>query len=288
MPIDADQLLSYPIPSVRQRLTRRDAAFYALSVGLGQDPEDMRQLRYVDYSQEISVLPSMALVLAHPGFWLGDPRSGVDATQVVHGEQALTLHQPLQVDTDLISETVIDGLVDKGEGQGALLYTRKTLKDAVSGELIASTLNTTFIRGGGGFGGSSAPRSPGQPLPEGAPTFVVDLPTRPEQALYYRMNGDDNPLHADPQVAGKAGFPRPILHGLCTFGVVCHALVRALCNYQGHGARLRDMSLRFTAPVYPGETLRCEIWQDGAFRARVLERDVVVISHGRASVAAHG
>ncbi|MDZ3992278.1 MaoC/PaaZ C-terminal domain-containing protein [Pseudomonas sp. Teo4] len=281
MPIDADQLLSYPIPSVGQRLSPRDAAFYALSVGVGQDPEDARQLHYVDYSQAISVLPSMALVLAHPGFWLGDPRSGVDATQVVHGEQALTLHRPLPVDTDLISETVIDGLVDKGQGQGALLYTRKTLKNAATGELIASTLNTTFIRGGGGFGGSSAPRAPSQPLPEGEPAFVVDLPTRPEQALYYRMNGDDNPLHADPQVAAKAGFPRPILHGLCTFGMVCHALVRSLCDYQG--ARLREMSLRFAAPVYPGETLRCEIWHDGAFRARVLERDVLVISHGRAA-----
>lgn len=281
MPIDADQLLSYPIPSVRQRLTAREAAFYALSVGLGQDPEDERQLRYVDFTQSISVLPSMALVLAHPGFWLGDPRSGVDATQVVHGEQALTLHQPLPVDTDLTSETVIDGVVDKGPGQGALLYTRKTLKNAGNGELIASTVNTTFIRGGGGFGGGDVPRAPSLPQPEGEPAFVVDLPTRPEQALYYRMNGDDNPLHADPQVAAKAGFPRPILHGLCSFGVVCHALVRSLCDYQGE--RLREMSLRFAAPVYPGETLRCEIWRDGAFRAWVVEREVLVISHGRAS-----
>ena len=281
MPIDADQLLSYPIPSVRQRLAAREAAFYALSVGLGQDPEDERQLRYVDYTQAISVLPSMALVLAHPGFWLGDPRSGVDAIQVVHGEQALTLHQPLPVDTDLTSETVIDGLVDKGPGQGALLYTRKTLKNAANGELIASTVNTTFIRGGGGFGGGDVARGPSLPHPEGEPAFVVDLPTRPEQALYYRMNGDHNPLHADPQVAAKAGFPRPILHGLCSFGVVCHALVRSLCDYQG--GRLREMSLRFAAPVYPGETLRCEIWRDGAFRVWVVEREVLVISHGRAS-----
>jgi acyl dehydratase len=283
MPIDVDKLLSYRIASVRQRLTRQDAAFYALSVGMGQDPEDSRQLDYVDFDREMAVLPSMALVLAHPGFWLADPRSGVDPTQVVHGEQALTLHQPLPVDAELVSETVIDGLVDKGPGQGALLYTRKTLREADSGTLLASTLNTTFIRGGGGFGGSDAARKTAATQPEGEPTFVVELPTRPEQALYYRLNGDHNPLHADPQVAARAGFPRPILHGLCTLGMVCHGLLRTLCDYQA--TRLGEMSLRFAAPVYPGETLRCDIWQDGSFRAWVKERDVLVISHGQASVA---
>lgn len=279
MPIDVDKLLSYPIPTVRQRLSRQDAAFYALSVGMGQDPEDPRQLPYVDFTKEMAVLPSMALVLAHPGFWLGDPRSGVDPTQVVHGEQALTLHHALPVDTDLVSETTIEGVVDKGVGQAALLYTRKTLKDADSGLLIASTLNTTFIRGGGGFGGTGAQPKASLTMPEGEPDYVVDLPTRPEQALYYRLNGDHNPLHADPEVAAKAGFARPILHGLCTLGMVCHALVRSLCDYRA--SHLREMSLRFAAPVYPGETLRCEIWRDGSFRAWVVERDVLVIAQGR-------
>ncbi|MFS1286899.1 MaoC/PaaZ C-terminal domain-containing protein [Pseudomonas piscis] len=283
MPIDVEKLLSYRIAPVRQRLSRQDAAFYALSVGMGQDPEDPRQLDYVDFTREMAVLPSMALVLAHPGFWLGDPNSGVDATQVVHGEQALTLHQALPVDTELVSETMIDSLVDKGPGQGALLYTRKTLREAESGTLIVSTLNTTFIRGGGGFGGSDAARKVSPKPPEGDPSFVIDLPTRPEQALYYRLNGDHNPLHADPQVAIKAGFPRPILHGLCTLGMVCHGLLRTLCDYRA--ARLSEMSLRFASPVYPGETLRCEIWQDGSFRASVVERDVLVISHGKATVA---
>lgn len=283
MPIDAEKLLSYSIPSVRQSLTRREAAFYALSVGLGQDPQDERQLRYVDYSRDLLALPSMALVLAHPGFWLADPRSGVDPTQVVHGEQELTLHAPLPVEGALLSETSIVGLVDKGEGQGALLYTRKRLTDVGNGRLVASTLNTTFIRGGGGFGGSATPIGASRPRPEGSPDFVVDLPTRPEQALYYRMNGDDNPLHADPAVAVRAGFPGPILHGLCTFGVVCHALLKTLADYQAQ--QLKAMALRFSAPVYPGETIRCEVWRDGSFQARVVERDVLVVGNGRVELA---
>ncbi|MCY1534655.1 MaoC like domain protein [compost metagenome] len=190
----------------------------------------------------------------------------------------MTLHEPLPVEGELIGTTSIVGLVDKGEGQGALLYTRKEVVEAASGRLIASTLNTTFVRGGSGFGGSSEPFKPGTPRPEGEPHFVVDLPSRPEQALYYRMNGDDNPLHADPSAARKAGFERPILHGLCTFGVVCHALVRTLADYDG--ARLRGMSLRFSSPVFPGETIRSEIWRNGSFQARVVERDVLVVSHG--------
>ena len=112
---------------------------------------------------------------------------------------------------------------------------------------------------------------------------MVDLPTRPEQALYYRLNGDDNPLHADPDVAERAGFPRPILHGLCTLGVVAHALLREVGNYDA--AAMKSLALRFSSPVYPGETIRTEIWKSGAFRARVVERDVVVVNNGAAVFA---
>jgi acyl dehydratase len=121
------------------------------------------------------------------------------------------------------------------------------------------------------------------PAPEGVADHVVDLPTRPEQALYYRLNGDDNPLHADPVVAAKAGFARPILHGLCTLGVVTHAVLRALCGYDTR--RLKALDLRFSAPVYPGETIRTEIWNDGGFRARVVERDVIVVNNGKVLVS---
>ncbi|HBN8522189.1 MaoC/PaaZ C-terminal domain-containing protein [Pseudomonas aeruginosa] len=283
MPIEVEKLLSYPIPVVRQTISRQQVAFYALSVGMGFDPLDERQLRYVDYSRDLRALPSLALVLGHPGFWLGDPRSGVDPKSVVHGEQELTLHGELPIEGEVIGETRIVGLVDKGAGQGALLYTRKEVRAALDDRLLATTLNTTFLRGGGGFGGDSTALRSGHKVPDSSPDFIVDLPTRPEQALYYRMNGDGNPLHADPTVAAAAGFSRPILHGLCTFGIACHALLKGLADYDAD--QLRSMALRFSSPVLPGETIRTEIWRDGSFQARVLERDALVVSNGLATFA---
>jgi len=281
--IDYEKLLNFPIPEVRQRVTPRDAVFYALSVGLGQDPLDKRQLDYVDAHRRLRVLPSMAVVLGHPGFWLSNPATGVDAVRLVHGEQSITLHHPLPAEGEIIGRTRVTGLVDKGEGKGALLYSEKEVIEAATGKVLAVTGSTTFLRADGGFGGPSGPVKPVNPIPESAPDITLDLPTRPEQALYYRLNGDDNPLHADPDVAERAGFPRPILHGLCTLGVVAHALLRELGNYDP--AAMKSLALRFSSPVYPGETIRTEIWKNGAFRARVVERDVVVVNNGAAVFA---
>lgn len=278
MSFDPERLLSYPIPEVRQRIGKRDTIFYALSVGLGQDPLDLRQLDFVDHHRRLRALPWMALVLGHPGFWLADPRTGVDPVMVVHGEQDLEIHAPLPIEGEVIGRTAIIGLIDKGPGRGALLLSRKQVLDAASGAVLATTRSTSFLRGYGGFGGPTGPVRPAHILPETAPDIVCDLLTRPEQALYYRLNGDDNPLHADPQTAERARFPRPILHGLCTLGVVGHALLRSLWEYDE--TRCRGLRLRFTAPVLPGETIRTEVWRDGSFRARVVERDVVVVDNG--------
>lgn len=283
MAIDYEKLLNFPIPEVRQHLTKRDSVFYGLSVGLGMDPMDERQLDFVDHHRDLKAMPSMAVVLGHPGFWLRNPETGVDAVRVVHGEQGIEIHKPLPVEGEIVGTTRVTGIVDKGEGKGALLYSEKQVRGG-DGTLYATTRSTTFLRGDGGFGGPSGPVKPPHPVPEGAPDMVVDLPTRPEQALYYRLNGDDNPLHASPSIAAKAGFPRPILHGLCTLGVVTHALIRALADYDA--SALRALNLRFSSPVYPGETIRTEIWRDGAFRARLLERDVVVVNNGKAVI--HG
>lgn len=280
MTIDSQHLLNFPIPEVRQKLTKRDCIFYALSVGLGQDPLDERQLEFVDHHRALRVLPSMALVLGHPGFWLGDKRTGVDAVKLVHGEQDLELHHPLPVEGEVIGRTRVTGLVDKGAGRGALLYSEKQLFDAATDKLLATMRGTTFLRGDGGFGGATGPIHAPHTMPQSVPDIVLDLPTRPEQALYYRLNGDDNPLHADPKVAAKAGFSRPILHGLCTLGVVTHALLRECAGYNER--QFKSLRLRFTSPVLPGETIRTEIWHDGSFRARVVERDVVVIDNGLA------
>ncbi len=282
--IDHEKLLNYAIPEVRQRVTPHDAVLYALSIGFGQDPMDARQIPFVSTHRGPAVVPAMAVVLGHPGFWLGRPDTGVDAVKLVHGEQEIELHAPIPAEGEVIGRTRVTGIVDKGAGKGALLYSEKRLTDAASGALLAVTRSTTFLRGDGGFGGPSGPVRPPNPMPETAPDITLDLPTRPEQAFYYRLNGDDNPLHTEPEVAARAGFPRPILHGLCTLGVVTHALLRELCGYDP--ARLRALSLRFSAPVFPGETIRTEIWRDGAFRARVVERDIIVVNNGKAEIVA--
>ncbi|MDE2334383.1 MAG: MaoC family dehydratase N-terminal domain-containing protein [Rhodospirillales bacterium] len=283
MPIVYEQLLNHRIEPVRQRYTRRDAIFYALSVGFGSDPLDERQLGFVDHHRALQAVPTMAIVLGSPGFWLRDPATGVDAVRLVHGEQGIDWHAPLAPEGEVIGQTRITGLVDKGAGKGALLYTEKKLLDAATGTLVATARSTTFLRGDGGFGGPAGPVKAPHAMPATPPDITCDLPTRPEQALWYRMNGDDNPLHADPRTARQAGFPRPILHGLCTLGIVAHALLRELGGYEP--ARMRSLDLRFSAPVFPGETIRTEIWRDGSFRARVPERDAIVVNNGRAVFA---
>jgi acyl dehydratase len=282
VPIHHDTLMNYPIPEVRQRLRWQDGALYALSLGAGQDPMDAGELRFVTEGPGMRALPTMAVVLGYPGFWLRDPRTGVDAVRLVHGEQSVEIHAPLPVEGEVIGRSRVTGLVDRGEGKGALLYSERVILDAATGAKLATLGQTTFLRGDGGFGGPGGPVRRPAPEPEGAPDLVVDLPTRPEAALLYRLNGDHNPLHSDPLVAAKAGFPRPILHGLATFGVVGRALLKAVCGNDPE--RFGAMECRFSAPVFPGETIRTEIWPQGngaAFRARVTERDVVVVGNGR-------
>ena len=284
MAIDYQRLLAWPVPEIRQAYSVRDSQLYALAVGLGADPVDTRQLPFV-YEQAPLALPMQAVVLGYPGFWMKEPGTGVDWVRLVHAEQGLTLHRPLPASGEVIGRTRVIGINDKGPGKGAIVYSRRTLHDAASDELIATLDSSTFCRGDGGCGGSDAPPMTMTATPERAPDAVCELPTLPQQALLYRLCGDLNPLHADPEVARAAGFERPILHGLCTFAVAGHALLREACDYDP--ARLTSMQVRFSAPVYPGETLRTEIWREAdgiAFRTRAVERDIVVLSHGRAQV----
>jgi acyl dehydratase len=284
--IDPETLLNFSIPEIRQTLRWQDCALYALSLGAGQDPLDAQDLRFVTEGPAMQALPSMAVVLGYPGFWLADPATGVDALRLVHGEQAVTLHAPLPVSGTVIGRSRVTGLVDRGAGKGALLYAERVIEDAATGTKLATLEQTTFLRGDGGFaagtGFVNAPVKPPAAMPEGAPDLHIDLPTRPEAALLYRLNGDHNPLHSDPAVAAAAGFPRPILHGLATFGVVARALLRGVCASEVN--RFSRMECRFSAPVYPGETIRTEIWLQPsgcAFLSRALERDVVVVGNGR-------
>ena len=284
MPLNAEKLLVLQIPDVEHTYGPKDCMLYALGLGLGQDPLDRDELAFV-YEKNLKVLPTFAVMLGYTAYWLRRPEIGVTWEKVVHGEHAMRLHAPLAPQGTVIGRTRILDVVDKGEGRGALVYSQRDIFDKASGRLLVTLNQTTFCRGDGGFGGAKREAPAPHAIPARAPDGVVDFSTRPEMALIYRLSGDVNALHVDPDFARAAGFPRPILHGLATFGVAGHALLKAACGYDP--ARLIAMAGRFSAPVYPGETIRTEFWRDGnvlSFRARVAGRDVVAFDHGRAEV----
>ncbi|THD71768.1 3-alpha,7-alpha,12-alpha-trihydroxy-5-beta-cholest-24-enoyl-CoA hydratase [Thalassobius vesicularis] len=282
--IDPDALLARQFAPIEHSYDTRDVILYALGLGLGTDPLNPAHLRATyERAEGFGALPAMVNVLAYPGFWAMEPDTGITWQKLLHGEQSLTLHAPLPAKGTLIGQTRITGLVDKGEGKGALIYSERTLTDKATGTLIATVAGTTFARADGGFGGASGPTKPVHTLPDRAPDCHFDHQTPEGAALIYRLSGDYNPLHADPAIATQAGFTRPILHGLCSLGVASWSITQALAD--GRSEALTHLQLRFTSPVYPGETIRTEMWQDGAdvsFRARVLERDVVVLNNGLA------
>lgn len=292
--IDYQELKHWRMPDVAQSYTEKDTILYALAVGLGIDPLDEAQLRFV-YEKHLHALPTMAVVLGHPGFWLKNPETGVNWVKVVHGEQSLTLHKAIPPVGKVIGRTRVKGIVDKGADKGALLIQERTVHDEPTGELLATIEQVSFCRGDGGFserdgngpkGGDPAPL-PKPSLPDRAPDAVCDLPTLGQSALIYRLCGDLNPLHADPAVAAAAGYSRPILHGLCTYGVAGHAVLKTYCQYEP--AVLTGFSVRFSAPVFPGEMVRTEMWQESRrvfFRSSVPARGVVVLNNGVARLAA--
>jgi acyl dehydratase len=285
MPIDHAALKSWPFPDVEHRYSARDTMLYALGLGCGSDPTDADDLRFV-FEEGLMALPTMAVVLGGPGFWIRNEKTGVDWRKILHGEQGLTLHRPLPAAGTVIGRTRIKDIVDKGRERGALMFTERSIVDKETGAEIATLTSTTVMRGDGGFGGPSGPTPAPHALPDRAPDAALDIATLPQAALIYRLSGDMNPLHADPKVATTAGFPRPILHGLCSFGIAGRALLKLACG--NDPARLTHMQLRFSAPAYPGETIRTEIWRDGervSFRARALERDAVILNNGLARIA---
>ncbi len=283
-PLDAKKLRGYAIPEARDDYDPRDAILYALGVGAGLSA-DIDETSFL-FERHLQVLPTMALVLGTPGFWPMDPSCGLDWINVLHGEQRLKLFEPLDPSGTLIGETRVTDLADKGAGKAAMVRATKRVL-TLGGTLVAEATETWVVRGAGGFGG---PRGlPGEslpPTPDRAPDFEITLPTSLAQAATYRLSGDRNPLHIDPATARSAGLERPILHGLSTMGVIARALIHACCG--GTALRLREIGLRFTAPVFPGETIRTHVWQEGTrlqFRADAIERGVRVVDNGLAEIA---
>jgi acyl dehydratase len=282
MRFDPDHLLALDMPETVQSYDARACALYALGVGAGMDPLDQRQLAFLA-DDHPEVLPSMAVVLAWQGFWVDQAPTGINIDHVLHGEQRLTIEAPLPPVGAVRRKMQVTRIVDRGEGRGAFVCTEDRLFDAQDGRLLARLEATILCRDEGGRGGSHTDMPAPQPIPERAPDGSIAIPASPQQALIYRLSGDTNPLHSDPIHAANAGFPRPILHGLASYGTACLALLCELAD--GDPARLRGLDLRFTSPVFPGEALRLDYWrmQDGAvaFRLSAVERDVVVASNGR-------
>jgi len=282
MALDYDFLMGLEPMVTFQDVTARDTILYALGVGAGMDaPTDPGELKFV-YESGLQALPTQAVVLAYPGFWARDPKYGLDWKRVLHGEQSIELHGPLPVQGRLKGVTTFDAIYDKGADKGAVLYSRRRIYDEASAREIATVRQSSFLRGDGGFGG----RSEGAPAPHPTPArpadFTLVARTRPDQALLYRLSGDSNPLHIDPAVAREGGFSAPILHGLATYGVVGRTLLKALAG--NNPARMRRLDVRFSSPVYPGETLEIDVWRESerqaAFRARAPGRGLVVLKNG--------
>lgn len=271
-----EQLMSMPPRVTRQAYEFRDTILYALGVGEGIEPGSLDHV----YEKRLEPLATMAVVLAAPTMWYAEPQFGIDWKRLLHAEHSLTIHKPLQPAGRVASELKVDELLDKGPAGALLRYSRR-IYDEPSGDTLATVQQSMMLRGHGGFRERKDPSPPRPAMPQRSPDVVTDLPTRPEQALIYRLSGDYNPLHCDPQVATAAGFPRPILHGLCTYGIAGRALIRAIRS-RGPG-RITRMDARFTSPVFPGETVRTELWWEGrsiAFRCLVVERANVVIDNG--------
>jgi acyl dehydratase len=263
-------------PAVERSWTADEVLLYAVAVGAGQaDP--YAELEFTTENSDgvgLQVLPSFANML---GFGGGFGLVGeLDLSAVLHGEQAFELHKPLPVAGTARTVPTVTGIYDKGKAAVVVIESQST--DAATGEILATVRNATFIRGAGGFGGDRGPVTDWA-APERLADFSHSVTIPSDQALLYRLTGDRNPLHTDPVFAKRAGFDRPILHGMCTYGYTARILLHSACD--GDVGRFKAMSGRFASPVYPGDSITIEGWQDGPnvyFRTR--SNGAVAIDHG--------
>lgn len=287
---DYGTLKNWDFPDVEFRYGPKDVILYALSLGLGQDPTDESQLRFV-YEKNLHVLPGFALGMGHPGPWIQDARTGITWQQVLNAGHEVELFAPVPVAGCVRGKNKIVEIVDKGREKGALIHLSREIVDCSSNVSIGRVAQTLLCRADGGFGSGRLPgssRAPAQPSrpTDAKPDQTLRFKTLPNAALLFRLTGDLNPLHADPTAARAAGFERPILHGAALFGIATALATQALCSTEPH--RLRGVSGRFSAPVFPGETICGDFWKtdegNAKFRLKAAERDVVVFDGGFASL----
>lgn len=278
MPINVERVRGAELPRTEANWSADDVILYHLGLGAGAEPVDRRELRYV-YERDLVALPSYGVLPAMGALWGMLQLAGmeIDLGQLLHGSQEIELHRPLPVVGRVVTTAKVADVFDKGSGALVVL---ETLTSDAEGEPLCTNRFHAFIRGEGGFGGESGPPPPEGP-PARDPDYVVSCPTLPQQALLYRLSGDKNPLHADPDFAAKAGFERPILHGLCSFGIACKAAVDSALD--GDVGRIVSYATRFSGVVFPGETIEVSVWEEGdrlQLAARCVERDAPVLSNG--------
>jgi acyl dehydratase len=282
MPINYDELMALKNLDQRYSYGDREVMLYAYGIGMGADPMDEKELAFVNEASAIArplkVVPTFASVAA----WGASPgEMNLNRVMVVDGERDITFHRPLPVAEKLLVDSRVLAVFDKGKDKGAVIRHQTVLKNE-KGEELATLVASRFARGDGGFGGPSDGQPEPHQVPSRAPDRSIDISTRPDQALIYRLCGDRNPLHSDPEFARRAGFPRPILHGMCTFGLTCRGILQTYADYDP--AAFRQHAARFSSPVYPGETVTLDLWKDGnviSFEARVKAREAVVIRNGK-------
>ena len=277
MTINYDEIMNLTSENVEISYSDKDSILYSLGIGLGNDPMNLNELKYV-YENSQSVLPSMAT-----NFQYHSPlllKTNINFIMVVHGEQRLSITNALPVSGDFIANAKVIGCYDKGPARGAIIEVETTVKNKKNNEEICKLVSTTFARGDGGFGGPDSPKKEIF-IPNGEPDYVSEVSTKPDQALIFRLSGDYNPLHSDPNFAKAAGFEKPILHGMCTYGIACRSLVNEIC--ENDASKLKRFDCRFSSPVYPGETIITEMWKKDKmiyFNSKVKERDKLVLKNG--------
>ena len=277
MTINYDEIMNLTSENVEISYSDKDSILYSLGIGLGNDPMNLNELKYV-YENSQSVLPSMAT-----NFQYHSPlllKTNINFIMVVHGEQRLSITNALPVSGDFIANAKVIGCYDKGPARGAIIEVETTVKNKKNNEEICKLVSTTFARGDGGFGGPDSPKKEIF-IPDGEPDYVSEVSTKPDQALIFRLSGDYNPLHSDPNFAKAAGFEKPILHGMCTYGIACRSLVNEIC--ENDASKLKRFDCRFSSPVYPGETIVTEMWKNDKmiyFSSKVKERDKLVLKNG--------